>query len=219
MRRITSDRNECRTVLANYACNEVLQGRTDALPNNHLPAFYFRLNIQKLLENFKAWWRWGRKLASIHRQQTGLGPIRLGNSKVPEDACSTGRDTAIWDLLFEYLKCAHAAGSCSVCWLIQRITRLRCGARLRFAGVIGGGYLNLHGPAAGQIPRFMQLLQGITASGGWLLAASAAMPENVNYAVKSSFLLSFLESVPGVEAKLKAPNTKDEKFEDVVKQA
>jgi TPR repeat protein len=51
------------------------------------------------------------------------------------------------------------------------------------------------------------------------LAASGALPENVNYAVKSSFLLSFLESVPGVETKLKKPNTADEKFEDVVKQA
>jgi len=54
---------------------------------------------------------------------------------------------------------------------------------------------------------------------GAALAASGALPENVNYAVKSSFLLSFLESVPGVEAKLKAPNTKDEKFEEVVKSA
>ena len=51
------------------------------------------------------------------------------------------------------------------------------------------------------------------------LAASGALPENVNYAIKSSFLLSFLESVPGVEARLKKPNTKAEKFEDVVKQA
>ena len=51
------------------------------------------------------------------------------------------------------------------------------------------------------------------------LAASGALPENVNYAVKSSFLLSFLESVPGVEAKLKKPNIVDEKFEDVVKSA
>jgi hypothetical protein len=41
----------------------------------------------------------------------------------------------------------------------------------------------------------------------------------MNYAVKSSFLLSFLESVPAVSAKLKAPNTKEEKFEDVVKSA
>ncbi len=45
------------------------------------------------------------------------------------------------------------------------------------------------------------------------------MPENVNYAVKSSLLLSFLESVPEVADKLKAPNTADEKFEEVVKSA
>jgi TPR repeat protein len=51
------------------------------------------------------------------------------------------------------------------------------------------------------------------------LAASGALPENVNYAVKSSLLLSFLESVPDVDAKLKAPVTADRKFEDVVKSA
>jgi hypothetical protein len=51
------------------------------------------------------------------------------------------------------------------------------------------------------------------------LAASGALPENVNYAVKSSFLLGFLESVPAVSAKLKAPVTADRKFEDVVKSA
>jgi hypothetical protein len=41
----------------------------------------------------------------------------------------------------------------------------------------------------------------------------------MNYAVKSSLLLSFLESVPDVSAKLKAPVTADRKFEDVVKSA
>jgi S1-C subfamily serine protease len=51
------------------------------------------------------------------------------------------------------------------------------------------------------------------------VATSGALPENVNYAVKSSFLLSFLESVPEVAAKLKEPSTKDRKFEDVVKSA
>ena len=51
------------------------------------------------------------------------------------------------------------------------------------------------------------------------LAASGSLPENVNYAVKSSFLLSFLESVPDVAKDLKEPNTRDEKFEDVVKSA
>ncbi len=51
------------------------------------------------------------------------------------------------------------------------------------------------------------------------LAASGALPENVNYAVKSSFLLGFLESVPEVSARLKEPNTQERKFEDVVKSA
>jgi hypothetical protein len=49
------------------------------------------------------------------------------------------------------------------------------------------------------------------------LAASGALPENVNYAVKSSFLLSVLESVPDVANKLKAPVTAERKFEDMVK--
>ena len=52
-----------------------------------------------------------------------------------------------------------------------------------------------------------------------VLATSGALPENVNYAIKSSLLLSFLESVPEVSAKLKEPNTKARKFEDVVKSA
>jgi S1-C subfamily serine protease len=51
------------------------------------------------------------------------------------------------------------------------------------------------------------------------LAASGSLPENVNYAVKSSLLLSFLESVPDISAKLKAPVAADRKFEDVVKSA
>ena len=41
----------------------------------------------------------------------------------------------------------------------------------------------------------------------------------MNYAVKSSLLLSFLESVPVVSAKLKLPVTADRKFEEVVKSA
>ena len=51
------------------------------------------------------------------------------------------------------------------------------------------------------------------------LAASGALPENVNYAVKCSFLLSFLESVPDVANKIKAPATADRKFEEVDKLA
>ena len=48
---------------------------------------------------------------------------------------------------------------------------------------------------------------------------SGALPENVNYAVKSSYLLGFLESVPEVSAKLKEPRTAARRFEDVVKDA
>ena len=51
------------------------------------------------------------------------------------------------------------------------------------------------------------------------LRTSGALPENVNYAVKGSFLLSFLESTPNVAAKLKEPNKADLRFVDVVEQA
>lgn len=51
------------------------------------------------------------------------------------------------------------------------------------------------------------------------LKSSGSLPENVNYAVKSSYLLSFLEAVPEVAAKLKEPGTREVKFEDVVKAA
>jgi S1-C subfamily serine protease len=51
------------------------------------------------------------------------------------------------------------------------------------------------------------------------LAASGIPQGGMNYAVKSSFLLSFLESMPAVSAKLKVPVTADRKFEEVVKSA
>ena len=51
------------------------------------------------------------------------------------------------------------------------------------------------------------------------LQASGALPQNVNHAVKSSCLLSVLESVPELSAKLKEPQTKERKFEDVMKSA
>ena len=51
------------------------------------------------------------------------------------------------------------------------------------------------------------------------LETSGELPENVNYAVKSSFLLGFLESVPEIITKLKVPNTITRTFEDVVKSA
>jgi len=49
--------------------------------------------------------------------------------------------------------------------------------------------------------------------------ATSGSPENVNYAVKSSYALLLLESVPEVSARLKEPNTRERKFEELVKQA
>jgi S1-C subfamily serine protease len=78
-------------------------------------------------------------------------------------------------------------------------------------GNSGGALVEAHGNVVGIVAAKLNAAAA--------LAASGALPENVNYAVKSSFLLSFLESVPDVAAKLKEPNTKEEKFEDVVKDA
>ena len=78
-------------------------------------------------------------------------------------------------------------------------------------GNSGGALVDVHGNVVGVVSA------KLNASAA--LAASGALPENVNYAVKSSFLLSFLESVPDVASKLKEPNTKDEKFDEVVQSA
>ena len=50
-------------------------------------------------------------------------------------------------------------------------------------------------------------------------AATGALPENVNNAVKSSYPRNFLEFVPEVFAKLKEANTKERMFEDRLKSA
>src|SRR6202142_2614570 len=78
-------------------------------------------------------------------------------------------------------------------------------------GNSGGALVDEHGNVIGIVSAKLDA--------GAALAASGALPENVNYAVKSSLLLSFLESVPAVSAKLKLPVAADRKFEDVVKSA
>jgi TPR repeat protein len=78
-------------------------------------------------------------------------------------------------------------------------------------GNSGGALVDEHGNVVGVVSAKLDASVA--------LAASGALPENVNYAVKSSFLLSFLESVPAVSTKLKEPVTVDRKFEDVVKSA
>ncbi len=49
--------------------------------------------------------------------------------------------------------------------------------------------------------------RGLSAKRWWKKTTSGAVPENVNYALKSSFLLSFLESVPELVDRLKPPAT------------
>jgi S1-C subfamily serine protease len=78
-------------------------------------------------------------------------------------------------------------------------------------GNSGGALVDEHGNVVGVVSAAL--------SARAALATSGALPQNVNYAVKSSFLLGFLESLPEVAAKLKEQNTKDMKFDDVVDQA
>ncbi len=78
-------------------------------------------------------------------------------------------------------------------------------------GNSGGALVDERGNVVGVVTAKLNAAAAMTTSG--------TLPENVNYAVKSSFLLSFLESVPDVAAKLKEPNTKDRQFEDVVQSA
>lgn len=48
------------------------------------------------------------------------------------------------------------------------------------------------------------------------VVTTGALPENVNYAVKSSLVLNLLESIPEISSKLRQPLTNNRKFEDVV---
>ncbi len=52
------------------------------------------------------------------------------------------------------------------------------------------------------------------------LKLTGSLPQNVNYAIKSSFLSAFLETLPEISGKLREPYpAKDLKFEDIVAEA
>ncbi len=78
-------------------------------------------------------------------------------------------------------------------------------------GNSGGPLVDEHGNVVGVVAAKL--------SARLALKTSGVMPENVNYALKSSYLLSFLESTPDVSARLKENSTRQRKFEDVVKDA
>ena len=75
-------------------------------------------------------------------------------------------------------------------------------------GNSGGPLVDEHGNVVGVVSAKLSAKAALDATG--------QLPENVNYAVKSSFVLGFLESVPAATAGMKESNTKDIKFEDMV---
>ncbi len=76
-------------------------------------------------------------------------------------------------------------------------------------GNSGGALVDEHGNVIGVVSLKLKATAAVLASG--------SLPENVNYAMKSSYLLAFLESAaPRIYARLKVPNKNDRKFEDVV---
>ncbi len=78
-------------------------------------------------------------------------------------------------------------------------------------GNSGGPLVDLRGNVVGIVAARLDDLTALETSG--------ALPQNVNYALKSSFLIAFLDSVPELAGKLKEPhNEKDRPFADVVKE-
>jgi S1-C subfamily serine protease len=75
-------------------------------------------------------------------------------------------------------------------------------------GNSGGALVDERGDVVGVVCAKLNAAAAILATG--------AVPENVNYAVKSTFLLGFLESAPEVTRKLKKENTRARKFDDVI---
>ena len=106
---------------------------------------------------------------------------------------------------------------CRLVWFVNRLSGAQDDARYFQISVpvqpgnSGGALVDERGNVVGVVSAKL--------SARAALASSGALPENVNYAVKSSYLLSFLESVPEVSEKLKEPETKERKFEEVVKAA
>ena len=77
-------------------------------------------------------------------------------------------------------------------------------------GNSGGALVNLRGNVVGIVAARLDDLATLSESG--------SLPQNVNYAVKSSYALLLLESVPDVTAKTKKPLGKEGKVEEVTKQ-
>jgi hypothetical protein len=75
-------------------------------------------------------------------------------------------------------------------------------------GNSGGPLIDLRGNVVGVVKS--QLDQAVA------FERSGSLPENVNYAIKSGFLLSFLESLPDISGHLREPSSREMIFEDVI---
>jgi TPR repeat protein/S1-C subfamily serine protease len=77
-------------------------------------------------------------------------------------------------------------------------------------GNSGGALVDLSGNVVGVVS---SKLRASTA-----LEKTGSLPENVNYAVKSSLVLNLLESIPGIESRLPKPQKGERKLEDIVEE-
>ena len=77
-------------------------------------------------------------------------------------------------------------------------------------GNSGGALVDVQGNVIGVMTMRLDDLKTLELTG--------SLPQNVNYGLKSSFVLAFLDSVPEVAAALSPPHTENRKFEDVVKE-
>ncbi len=75
-------------------------------------------------------------------------------------------------------------------------------------GNSGGALVNSKGNVVGVIAAKLSQLAALRSSG--------SLPEGVNYAVKSSYAISLLESVPEASAALKEPNAREGRLADLV---
>ena len=77
-------------------------------------------------------------------------------------------------------------------------------------GNSGGALVDARGNVVGVITMRLDDLETLKRTG--------SLPQNVNYGLKSSFVLAFLESLSELAPALPPPHTEDRKFEDVVKE-
>lgn len=79
-------------------------------------------------------------------------------------------------------------------------------------GNSGGPLIDVRGNVVGVVTMQLNAEKAMQITG--------SLPQNINYATKSSYVLSLLESLPDVSSKIKEPwPARDRKFEDLVKEA